>query len=71
MGIAAYNRGTATLRWRLDREQSEREKSRNQSEIFCHTYIDWRNGETRSVWCDNIGPLINQHRDHTGSPIGR
>lgn len=69
MGIAAYNRGSKVLRLRLDMEAAERESLAKRREIFCHEWIDWRNGETYRVWCDAIGALANQQRDENGKPL--
>jgi hypothetical protein len=61
MGIAAYNRGSKLIRTLIDRDLAQRKQCSQHNRIFCHTYVDFRNGETVRVWCDEIGPLVNQN----------
>lgn len=60
MGIAAYNRGTKILRWRIDVEREERIRQQIRQKIYIHEYEDCRNGNTVLVAYDDIGPIANQ-----------
>ncbi len=56
MGIAAYLRGNKVISWQIDRELAEKQ-SRPAPAAFMHSYVDFRNGETVYMVCDQVGLL--------------